>query len=88
MLTTTFRAGRPKFDMAGREPGHYWVCWSDMADREAITNMPAPLLGHWDGKAWWFPRVDRYFFDAELVVLGERLIPPRAFDEAPMALAR
>jgi hypothetical protein len=73
--------------MADREPGHYWVCWSTRADEETARRLPAPMMGLWDGRVWWLPRVDRYFFDSELVVLGERLMPPRTIAQAPIAMA-
>jgi hypothetical protein len=73
--------------MAKRKPGHYWVCWSQRADKETTKRLPAPLMGLWDGRVWWFARIDRYFFDAELVVLGERLVPPRTMTQAPIAMA-
>jgi hypothetical protein len=88
MLTTTFRQTREiGFDMAHREAGHYWVCWSTMAAEETIRRLPAPMIGLWDGSVWWLPRIDRYFFDSELVVLGERLMAPRAIGQAPIAMA-
>ena len=88
MLTTTSRQTRAiGFDMADREAGHYWVRWSTMAPEETVRRLPAPMIGLWDGSVWWLPRVDRYFFASELVVLGERLTPPRTIAHAPMAKA-
>lgn len=75
------------FDMADREAGHYWVCWSAVADQETARRLPAPMMGLWDGRVWWLPRLDRYFFDSELVVVGERLMPPRSIAQAPIAMA-
>jgi hypothetical protein len=73
--------------MAEREYGHYWVCWSNMAGAETAQRLPGPLMGLWDGEVWWFARVDRYYFDSELVVLGERLAPPRAVIQVATAMA-
>jgi len=75
------------FDMGNRVAGHYWVRWSTVADEQTASRLPAPLMGLWDGRVWWLPCVDRYFFDSELVVLGERLAPPRAIEHAPIAVA-
>jgi hypothetical protein len=41
-----------------------------------VQRLPGPRLGWWDGEAWWFVRIDRYFFDSEITVLSERLMPP------------
>ena len=88
MLTTTFRQTREiGVDMADREAGHYWVCWSPLAAEETVRRFPAPMLALWDGSVWWLPRVDRYFFDSELVVLGDRLMPPSVIAQAPIAMA-
>jgi len=59
-----------------REQGHYWVCWTDRADKEVSERRPGPLMGLWDGKVWWFHQVDRYYFDCELRTLSQRLAPP------------
>jgi hypothetical protein len=64
--------------MVQREHGYYWVCWSNRANAETARRLPGPLLGMWDGEGWWFVRIDRYYFDSHLVVLSERLAPPRA----------
>jgi hypothetical protein len=34
--------------------------------------------------AWWFVRIDRYYFDSEVIVLSERLATPAL---APMQTA-
>jgi hypothetical protein len=73
--------------VAEREHGHYWVCWSDVADAETAKRLPGPLMGLWDGEVWWFARIDRYYFDSELVVVGERLNPPRASIPVRTAMA-
>lgn len=66
--------------MAERERGYYWVHWSSWIDAETAERHPGPMLGLWDGGVWWFARIDRYHFDTEVVVLSERLSPPRAFE--------
>jgi hypothetical protein len=59
-----------------REQGYYWVTWGALADPDTAHRLPGPRLGWWDGEAWWFVRIDRYYFDSEVVVLSERLIAP------------
>jgi hypothetical protein len=59
-----------------RERGYYWVDWGAFADAETVHRLPGPRLGWWDGETWWFVRIDRYYFDSEIVVLSERLIAP------------
>jgi hypothetical protein len=73
--------------MQQRERGYYWVCWSHRADEETAERLPGPLLGFWDGEVWWFVLKDRYYFNVELIVLSERLVPPRAVDTARAAMA-
>jgi hypothetical protein len=62
--------------MAERQPGYYAVIWTDFADVELRNCRPGPLVGEWDGKYWWFTRMDAYRFDCEVEVIGE-LIEPR-----------
>jgi hypothetical protein len=57
--------------MTDRKPGYYWVNWTDRAEPHLIERRPAPLVGEWDGKVWWFARLDAYRFDCEVSVLGE-----------------
>jgi hypothetical protein len=59
-----------------REQGYYWVDWGALADPDTVRRLPGPRLGWWNGEAWWFVLIDRYYFDSELVVLSERLIAP------------
>jgi hypothetical protein len=73
--------------MMQRERGNYWVCWSNRADAETTERLSGPLLGMWDGEVWWFVRIDRYYFDTELIVLSERLVPPRTIDDMRTAMA-
>jgi hypothetical protein len=88
MQTTTFRETREiGFGVADREAGHYWVCWSTMADEEIAKRRPTPMMGLWDGSVWWLTRLDRYFFDSELVVIGERIMPPGNIAQTPFAMA-
>jgi hypothetical protein len=68
---------RMEMKMAERERGYYWVRWSSWIDAETAASVPGPSLGLWDGRAWWFARKDRYYFDTEVVVLSECLRPPR-----------
>ena len=42
--------------MSTRKPGYYWVTWSELADADLVTRRPGPLIGHWDGRVWWFVR--------------------------------
>jgi hypothetical protein len=67
-----------------REQGYYWVTWGTLADPDTVHRLPGPRLGWWDGEAWWFVRIDRYYFDSEVMVLGERLAAPAL---APMRAA-
>jgi hypothetical protein len=59
-----------------RDQGYYWVEWGTFADPETARRPPGPRLGWRHGQAWWFGRVDGYYFDSEVSVLSERLIPP------------
>jgi hypothetical protein len=61
--------------MAQREPGYYPVVWTDFADIELRTRRPSPLVGEWDGKYWWFTRIDTYKFDCEVEVIGDLIEP-------------
>jgi hypothetical protein len=67
-----------------REQGYYWVTWGTLADSDTVHRLPGPRLGWWDGEAWWFVRIDRYYFDSKVVVLSERLTAPAL---APMRAA-
>lgn len=62
--------------MSERNPGYYWVDWTNRADRDVVERKPGPLIGEWDGRVWWFVRMDAYRFDCEVVVLRECLTPP------------
>jgi hypothetical protein len=73
--------------MATRPCGYYWVTWSNWADADTTACRSGPLLGQWDGKVWWFPRMDRYFFDAEVVVVSDHIRPPVAAVAQPQAMA-
>jgi hypothetical protein len=73
--------------MPARAPGYYWVTWSERADAEFAARRPGPLIGHWDGGAWWFIRCDAYRFDCEVEVLGKALAPPQPdFTASPVKL--
>lgn len=63
--------------MFTREPGYYWIAWSERADAELAAPKPGPLIAQWDGKVWWLIRSDVYRFDCEVDVLGAALAPPR-----------
>jgi hypothetical protein len=67
-----------------REQGYYWVTWGTLAAPDTVQRLPGPRVGWWDGEAWWFMRIDRYYFDSEVIVLGERLAAPSL---APMRTA-
>jgi hypothetical protein len=67
-----------------REQGYYWVTWGTLADADTALRLPGPRMGWWDGEAWWFVRIDRYYFDSEVIVLSERLTAPAL---APMRTA-
>jgi|HubBroStandDraft_1064217.scaffolds.fasta_scaffold1060099_2 hypothetical protein len=66
----------------GRTPGYYWIKWSNFADPKLATRRPGPIVGEWDGKVWWFSRMNSYQFDCDVMVIG-------AFDgaTAPLRLA-
>jgi len=61
--------------MTERHPGYYWVDWTDRADADVVERKPAPLVGEWDGRVWWFVRMQTYRFDCEVRVLRECLAP-------------
>jgi hypothetical protein len=57
--------------MNSRMPGFYWVEWSHLVDADVADRWPTPLIGEWDGKRWWFARMQTYRFDCEVKVLGQ-----------------
>jgi len=61
--------------MTERHPGYFWVNWTDRADADLIERRPAPLIGEWDGRVWWFARMPAYRFDCEVRVLAECPVP-------------
>ncbi|HTP93513.1 MAG TPA: hypothetical protein VMJ52_17345 [Xanthobacteraceae bacterium] len=61
--------------MSKRDPGYYWITWTDRAEPEFARRKPGPLIAQWDGSVWWFVRSDAYRFDCEVEVLGD-LLPP------------
>jgi hypothetical protein len=63
--------------MADREPGYYWIAWSQLADPDLAARRPAPLISRWDGKVWWFVQSDVYRFDCEVEAISGMLAPPR-----------
>lgn len=65
--------------MTQRQPGYYWIAWTDFADIELRNSRPGPLIGEWDGKRWWFVRMDAYKFDCEVEVIGSMLFPSEKF---------
>ncbi|HXW25165.1 MAG TPA: hypothetical protein VEK73_10480 [Xanthobacteraceae bacterium] len=73
--------------MSNREPGYYWVTWTDRADADLAARKPGPLISQWDGRVWWFVRSDVYRFDCEVAVLGSLLMPAPANFARPAALA-
>jgi hypothetical protein len=58
-----------------RHAGYYWIVWTDLADTELRIRRPGPLIGEWDGRFWWFARMDVYKFDREVEVIGTMLHP-------------
>lgn len=64
--------------MAQRQPGFYAVVWTDFADIELRNRRPGPLIGEWDGRYWWFTRMDAYKFDCEVRAIGDLLAPRQA----------
>jgi hypothetical protein len=73
--------------MFEREPGYYWIAWSERADTELAARKPGPLVAQWDGKVWWLVRSDVYRFDCEVEVLDSALAPPRQSFLRPMPAA-
>jgi len=67
--------------MAQRQPGYYAIVWTDFADIELRNRRPGPLIGEWDGKYWWFTRMDAYKFDSEVEVIGDLIDPRRTPSE-------
>lgn len=74
--------------MTQRHPGQYWIVWTDLADIELRTSRPGPLIGEWDGRFWWFARMQAYKFDCEVDVIGSRLSPPEMLVHLADRLAR
>jgi hypothetical protein len=74
--------------MMTREPGYYWVTWTERADEDLTRRRPAPLVAQWDGNVWWLVRSDVYRFDCELKVLGGMLrqSPPDYLRPVPESL--
>lgn len=54
---------------AQRTPGYYWVEWSESADKDLVARRPGPLVGEWDGRVWWFSRIEAYQFDCDVAVI-------------------
>jgi hypothetical protein len=73
--------------MLNREPGYYWITWSERADAELAARKPEPLIAQWDGSVWWLIRSDVYRFDCEVEVLGGALAPPRPSFLRPVSAA-
>ena len=63
--------------MTKREPGYYWITWTERADADLVARKPGPHIGLWDGSVWWFVRSGVYRFDCEVEVIGSGLAPPR-----------
>jgi hypothetical protein len=59
-----------------REPGYYWVTWTEFADEEVARRRPGPCIARWDGAVWWLIRSEVYRFDCELRVLGHAITSP------------
>ncbi len=56
--------------MTERAPGYYWVQWrSGWVDDE--QRRPGPLVGEWDGRVWWFTRLNTYRFASQVEVIAE-----------------
>jgi hypothetical protein len=73
----------PMTERNTRAPGYYWVNWSKWADSELAARRPGPLVGEWDGKVWWFSRVDAYQFDCDLIVISNLSLPRDAPSTTP-----
>ena len=67
--------------MTEREPGYYWIVWTDLADVEVTAKWPGPLLGQFDGRYWWFARMEVYKFDREVEVISSMLVPLEQFPD-------
>lgn len=63
--------------MTIREPGYYWIKWSEHADADMTARRPGPLIGQWDGRVWWFACSEVYQFDCEVIVMSDALAPPQ-----------
>jgi hypothetical protein len=68
--------------MAQRQPGYYAVVWTDFADVELRNRRPGPLVGEWDGRYWWFSRMDTYRFDCEVEVVSDLIETRQAVVES------
>jgi hypothetical protein len=64
-----------------RKRGFYWVEWTNFADSELVQRRPGPLVGEWDGRYWWFARMQTYRFDSEVSIVADRLSPPADFSQ-------
>jgi hypothetical protein len=57
--------------MTERAPGYYWIKWRDAWVDDEPLRRPAPLVGEYDGKVWWFTRLDTYRFDSQVEVIAQ-----------------
>lgn len=62
--------------MTARQPGYYWIKWSELADTDVARRRPSPLIGEWDGHVWWLSRSDVYRFDREIEAIAKVMEPP------------
>jgi len=63
-----------------RTPGYYWVTWTELADPYLRARRPGPLVGEWDGKVWWFSKIQAYQFDCDVKVISS--FTPRTAEAA------
>jgi hypothetical protein len=57
--------------MTERAPGYYWVDWRAGWVDDEPDRRPGPLVGEWDGRVWWFSRLDTYRFDSQVEVIAD-----------------
>ena len=62
--------------MTERALVYYWVEWRNGWVDDEPQSRPGPLVGEWDGKVWWFTRLESYRFDSQVEVVAECPLPP------------
>ena len=61
--------------MTKRAPGYYWVEWRAGWVDDEPERRPGPLVAEWNGRVWWFTRLDAYRFASQVEVIAECSMP-------------